>query len=680
MVEQIDSSYAFVYNYYGEGRNYIDTYLPLGMLHQFQLTPASAVIVQGLDQDSVQLLQLRPRKGSDDRSMGKIAFIASIRLPNQPKILSLFLSEASKNGIRFASIRTQGLRSEDYADIVCEGGLSQVPPLFNPAEAISSQLHRTAKAIAGEILCSSPVYYADSRSGNVVSSVYRLNIPVLRGEYRKVRFSVYGKCRPLRKHENALTLCRTSLDSGRTTLTLDLSIGELPTYLLFFESAKLAPGSPVTETILQNLPARVNVDALDAYEYVKYDPTSAELGAGGTGVRIGVIEMLLTCRETKDFSCVNDVPELKEVLRRQTWWDEQTSRISVEDLGEALRQTAEVNVPEDTTCPAFQKLLSDGRYAFLEHMGKGSFGSVNKYADLARHEVVAGKHIKDPREFKEEELQALVAAGKQGSSKHLVAYRDFFMDGEMPVIVMDCVENVLANHMANKRFVQKDRQHKFPSSLAEFVDMSLQLLRGLAFLHSGDSGGRERIIHADIKPANIGFVRLGDTIVWKLLDFGLTKRLPDDVTGQPTTKHGGTRAYASPQVLECEKRVDNDIYALGIVLFQVLNDWRHPSRLAAEEIWDHNRPIPEVEEFRLYVQRVVSQDPGGYQRDAWKLGKPFVDQDLPRNAEGQLKDIIYNMIELSPERRFKSVEQVMEALEKWGAEHLGVPHSKTTDH
>jgi len=669
MTEQVDSSYAFIYPYYGESHNYVDIYLLSAMLLQFQLAPGSQVLVQGLDLDPIELLELRPRKGSDNPAMGKIPFIASIRMPNVPGTMANFLSAAKENGVRFASISSQGSKSEEHMDICLEGSLSKVAPLFDSSKAILLQLSKTAKEVGAELLSCSPVNFSFSiPAGSVISSIYLLDIPVLRGEYRKVRFNVSGRLRPLRTHENRLMLCRASLDSGRTTLSLDLSISNLFTSLLAFETADLPTGTPVSEIILQYILDKANVDAFNAFEYSKYDPRYTGNGPAVSKVQMGVIEMLLTCKEA--YPCSEATKELKERLCRETWWKEDHSKIQIQSLEEALSNTNGVDIPEDTTCVVFTKRLNNGRYAFLEEAGKGTFGSVGKYVDLSRRDIVACKHVTDPKEYNEEELRSLIAATLQNTSRHLVAYRDFFYDGTLPVMVTDYVENVLANDEGNKSFAQEGRKHRHPSGFPEFLEMSLQILRGLSFLHNMDIEGNS-IIHGDVKPANIGFIFSGETIVWKLLDFGLTKRLPKGVQMANTPKLGGTLAYASPQVLKGQKRIDNDIYALGIVLFQVLNDWRHPTRAFTNDFWDKGN-LPEPAEYNMSSK---SAEPVVYPKAAWRLGYPFSSEGLEADGEKELQDIIYKMIELSPDRRFTSDEEVIEALEEWGSKYLDIRSS-----
>lgn len=79
------------------------------------------------------------------------------------------------------------------------------------------------------------------------------------------------------------------------------------------------------------------------------------------------------------------------------------------------------------------------------------------------------------------------------------------------------------------------------------------------------------IIHRDIKPDNIFLSRTGD---YKLGDFGIaciTEGAPS-----ATTKIG-TPAYVAPEVLSGKKYGSSvDIYSLGVVMYQLLNDYRLP--------------------------------------------------------------------------------------------------------
>jgi len=105
-----------------------------------------------------------------------------------------------------------------------------------------------------------------------------------------------------------------------------------------------------------------------------------------------------------------------------------------------------------------------------------------------------------------------------------------------------------------------------------------QLVDAVEFLHS------RGIAHCDIKPQNVFIktvMRAPNNVGIKLIDFGLACREP------VCTIRGGTRLYLSPQMLDAvlnknttrtldEFRGD-DLWALGITLFQVVHGGKHPN-------------------------------------------------------------------------------------------------------
>ena len=106
----------------------------------------------------------------------------------------------------------------------------------------------------------------------------------------------------------------------------------------------------------------------------------------------------------------------------------------------------------------------------------------------------------------------------------------------------------------------------------EVIALGYQIARGLARAHEA------RIIHRDMKPANIFLVKNEDgTERVKLLDFGVSKLLDGDGSqtwmGQLTTigMSVGTPQYMSPeqaQGLELDERTD--VWSLGVVLYEML--------------------------------------------------------------------------------------------------------------
>lgn len=115
-----------------------------------------------------------------------------------------------------------------------------------------------------------------------------------------------------------------------------------------------------------------------------------------------------------------------------------------------------------------------------------------------------------------------------------------------------------------------EREGRLP--VAECLTLGAQLLSGLAEAHG--SG----IIHRDIKPSNVLVAALKDgSRIMKLVDFGIAK-LVQPRSGAAATRHGvvvGTPGYMAPeQLLGMEVSAASDLYAFGIVLFEMLTGRR----------------------------------------------------------------------------------------------------------
>ncbi|HEX3129356.1 MAG TPA: protein kinase, partial [Thermoanaerobaculia bacterium] len=149
-----------------------------------------------------------------------------------------------------------------------------------------------------------------------------------------------------------------------------------------------------------------------------------------------------------------------------------------------------------------------------------------------------------------------------------------------------------------------------PLPVTEAVDYALQTARGLAKAH------RQGIVHRDVKPANL--MVTGDGVV-KILDFGIAK-LAGEAGLTRTGASVGTPAYMAPEQIQ-GKEVDGrtDLWALGVVLYEMLTGRRpfagdHESMLRLSILGDDPEPLakarPEVPaELDRVVRRLVARKP-----------------------------------------------------------------------
>ncbi|HLV21190.1 MAG TPA: serine/threonine-protein kinase [Polyangiaceae bacterium] len=145
---------------------------------------------------------------------------------------------------------------------------------------------------------------------------------------------------------------------------------------------------------------------------------------------------------------------------------------------------------------------------------------------------------------------------------NIVAVTDAGRIGDLPFFVM---ERLVGQTLA-ERLGQRERL-----LLPEALDVCAGVLAALSAAHSLG------IVHRDIKPANV-FITLEDEV--KLLDFGVAKLL--DAPADLVTQSGalvGTPRYMSPeQVHGYPVDARSDLYALGLILLEMLTGQRPFSR------------------------------------------------------------------------------------------------------
>ena len=95
----------------------------------------------------------------------------------------------------------------------------------------------------------------------------------------------------------------------------------------------------------------------------------------------------------------------------------------------------------------------------------------------------------------------------------------------------------------------------------EAVDVALDLLEALVAFHP------DGLIHRDIKPRNVMLTRAGA----KLLDFNIASRF-----GDPVHTQSGTPPYQPPDADLTHWDVSTDLFAVGVLLYQLLCNGSHP--------------------------------------------------------------------------------------------------------
>jgi tRNA A-37 threonylcarbamoyl transferase component Bud32 len=102
--------------------------------------------------------------------------------------------------------------------------------------------------------------------------------------------------------------------------------------------------------------------------------------------------------------------------------------------------------------------------------------------------------------------------------------------------------------------------------------------------HALTAAHRHGVIHRDLKPENIMLQPAGDEEIVKLIDFGIATVLDDaNASGITTTTVIGTREYMAPEQLMGRPEAASDIFALGVIAYEMLTGRRpfSPTNVAA---------------------------------------------------------------------------------------------------
>jgi serine/threonine-protein kinase len=181
-----------------------------------------------------------------------------------------------------------------------------------------------------------------------------------------------------------------------------------------------------------------------------------------------------------------------------------------------------------------------------------------------------------------------------------------------------------------------------PSNLQLVLSVGIQIGDGLQAAHMLG------IFHRDLKPQN---VMLTDGGLVKILDFGLARRLaPEDMQFDPSktglakdvslaatyTARGGTIRYMAPeQFVTGHSSVQSDVWALGVILYELASG-RHPFAR------------PDAEDFQV-IRAIQFLDP------------PDLIEMVP-GISPELKSVIATCLEKTPAARYASAAEVREAL------------------
>lgn len=191
-------------------------------------------------------------------------------------------------------------------------------------------------------------------------------------------------------------------------------------------------------------------------------------------------------------------------------------------------------------------------YQVQKSLARGGMAEIYLAEDTRTQQVVAIKVVpmdasEDFYERFRREVQTI--AGLQ--HKHILPALDYGQYKSWSYLVMPYIEQGTLRELLARG----------PLSLKEAGLFLQQIAEALQFAHA------RGVFHRDIKTSN---VLLRDKEYAYLADFGLVKRISDDFSLTRTGFLIGTPEYMAPELVDEPATVSSDVYALGIVLYEML--------------------------------------------------------------------------------------------------------------
>jgi HEAT repeat protein/tRNA A-37 threonylcarbamoyl transferase component Bud32 len=267
--------------------------------------------------------------------------------------------------------------------------------------------------------------------------------------------------------------------------------------------------------------------------------------------------------------------------------------------------------------------IIEGRYKYIERIGKGAFGTVLLMEDTVVDERLILKFL-NPNVSNDEEIMKRfvheLRYSRKITHKNVIRIYDFlFIQGNYAISMEYFPSHTLGAEIVGEK----------PIPFAKAVQYAIDMCTGMEVAH------QVGIVHRDLKPAN---VLINNEGLLKIVDFGVAAAQREGDT--QLTKTGyviGSPKYMAPEQI-LGKRVDQraDVYAIGVIMYEMFTGIPPYSR------GDH---------MSVMYQHVQ--------------GKAKLPREINAGLPEGMPELIMQAMAVDKEKRFQTVEALRLAVEKY---------------
>jgi serine/threonine-protein kinase len=263
----------------------------------------------------------------------------------------------------------------------------------------------------------------------------------------------------------------------------------------------------------------------------------------------------------------------------------------------------------------------DGRYKYIEKIGKGAFGTVLLMEDEVVDEQLILKFLNPNVSSDEEMMKRFVHElrySRKITHRNVIRIYDFLhLQGCYAISMEFFPSHTLSGEIPDSK----------PMDLKKALGFSRDMATGMTVAHQAG------VIHRDLKPANI---LVNDEGLLKIVDFGVAAAASSGDT--QLTKTGyviGSPKYMAPEQI-LGKKVDQtaDVYSIGVIMYEMCTGVPPYSR------GDH--------------MSVMYQHVQGKALDCQEINK-----DLPDDFAA----LIVKAMSVDKTKRYQSMEELTDALD-----------------